>query len=66
MMPPSREGSIMRKYLLIAACLALTPGLSGCQPNPNARYTLWYQGVPTEFASPYDDPSMYRGGAGGM
>jgi hypothetical protein len=53
----------MRKLILIFASLAATLGLFGCQPNPTPPgYTIWYQGVPTEFASPYDDPGMYRGG----
>ncbi|MGO9786079.1 MAG: hypothetical protein ACLPL5_04635 [Stellaceae bacterium] len=52
----------MRKLILISACLAMTLGLFGCQPpNPNTRYTIWYQGVPVQFDSPYDDPAMYRG-----
>jgi hypothetical protein len=55
----------MRKLILFAALLAMTGamtlGLSGCQ-NPNRLYTIYYQGVPVEFASPYDDPAMYRGG----
>ena len=54
----------MKKLVLISAYLAMTLGLFGCQPNPNARYTIWYQGVPVEFDSPYDDPNMYRGGGG--
>jgi len=57
----------MKKIILISAYLAMTLGLFGCQPNPNQpppRYTIWYQGVPVEFASPYDDPNMYRGPGG--
>jgi hypothetical protein len=60
----------MRKFILFAAYLALTGAatlvLSGCQQNPNNRYTIYYQGVPTDFASPYDDPNMYRGGGDEM
>jgi hypothetical protein len=57
----------MRKCVLIAVCLTMTLGLCGCQPNPNAEYTLYFPGMngvvtPVTFASPYDDPSMYRGG----
>ncbi len=54
----------MKKFILVSAYLAMTLGLFGCQQNPNARYTTWYQGVPVEFESPYDDPNMYRGAAG--
>ncbi len=54
----------MRKLILISACLAAALGLFGCQPDPNARYTIWYQGVPVEFASPYDSPFSYIGPGG--
>ena len=58
----------MRKRILFAAYLMMTGavafGVSGCQQNPNTRYTVYYQGVPIEFASPYDDPAMYYGGSG--
>ncbi len=54
----------MRKYILMSACLAMALGLFGCQPNPNTRYTIWYQGVPVQFDSPYDDPGFYRGPGG--
>jgi hypothetical protein len=50
----------MRRLILIAAGLAVALGLSGCA-NPQAPYTIYYQGAPSSFASPYDDPSMYRG-----
>jgi hypothetical protein len=57
----------MRKFILVSACLAMTLGLFGCQPpNPNARYTVWYQGAPVEFDSPYDDPALYRGSGDSM
>jgi hypothetical protein len=50
----------MRKLILISACLAMILGLSGCQ-NPNAAYTIYYQGGPAGFTSPYDDPALYHG-----
>jgi len=57
----------MRKRILFATYLVMTGavafGVSGCQ-NPNRPYTIYYQGVPIEFASPYDDPAMYYGGSG--
>lgn len=55
----------MKKLILVPACLALALGLFGCQPPAEPyKYRVWYQGVPVEFDSPYDDPAMYRGGGG--
>ncbi len=59
----------MKKCILISAYLAVMLGLFGCQPNPNAApavYTLYFRSMSGEvtavtFASPYDDPNMYRG-----
>ncbi len=51
----------MKTFILISACLAMALGLLGCQSSQNARYTIYYQGVPVQFDSPYDDPGMYRG-----
>ncbi len=53
----------MRKFILISACLAAALGLFGCQPPAEPyKYTIYYQGVPVQFESPYDDPGFYRGG----
>ena len=53
----------MRKCILISACLAAAFGLLGCEiPSQHYKYTIYYQGVPVEFDSPYDDPGFYRGG----
>ncbi|MGA2087384.1 MAG: hypothetical protein ABSG66_00550 [Stellaceae bacterium] len=55
----------MKKVILISAYLAMTLGLLGCQPpSQPPKYTVWYQGVPFEFDSPYDDPGVYRGSGG--
>jgi hypothetical protein len=51
----------MQKHILIAASLVITLGLFGCQ-MPNRPYTVYLPGGPVDFVSPYDDPSMYRGG----
>ncbi len=52
----------MRKFILISACLAAALVLFGCQPPAEPyKYTIWYQGVPVQFESPYDDPGFYRG-----
>jgi hypothetical protein len=61
-----REESKMRTFILISACLAMTLGLFGCQPMPNTHFTIWYQGGPVEFDSPYDAPYMYFGPGGSM
>jgi hypothetical protein len=59
------EESMMRKCILISACLAMMLGLCGCL-NPNTTYRVYFQDGPVDLASPYDDPSMYRGSVDGM
>jgi len=59
----------MRKFILISACLAAALGLLGCQPpSQPQKYTIYFPGPSgaVSFDSPYDDPSLYRGGAEGM